>query len=256
MSNPETTPVADISSKLLLGIVASDGARVRVARELLERWLDWIDLTETTDSLGTIDGLLLLGSASAPAEPLSESVGDAMREPPAVTEERFSDEVERDHFFERALGHRRIRLLFHPSWSLAELTAFNTRERHRVIAHDPKRHRLIGRLVSKARDHARDDLEREIGQLYLGALAKPVTRRKHVNVLENVAEILDTGSSIARREEMDHAIKEYAAGREPLWNVLGLLRQEAEHQGLIGLAGQSYLNPDPIEHALRFASSE
>jgi uncharacterized protein YbgA (DUF1722 family) len=143
-------------------------------------------------------------------------------------------------------------LLFHPSWSYADLTAFNTRERHRVIAHDPKRHRLIGRLVAKAKDHDRAELEREIADLYLGALAKPITRRKHVHVLENLAEILAPRSSDEFRDEMEQSIRAYAAGADQLWTVLQLVRGEALRQGLIGLAGQSYLDPDPIERALRF----
>ena len=267
--------------KLLLAIQPDDDAHAPAGLELLARWSDWIELdrsslaatvstsggaSESNDSsdssetfhartaFESIDGMVLPNPpSSGSGEPNNLERIARAKELPRIDWQHLADESQRDHFFEQALGRQRIRLLFHPSWSHAELVAFNTRERHRVIAHDPKRHRLIGRLVSKAKDHARGDLEREIGELYAGALAKLVTRRKHVNVLENVMEILEPGASADTRIAMVRALEAYTSGEERLWPVLELLRDEARRQGMIGLAAQSYLDPDPIERALRFS---
>lgn len=250
--------------KLVLAILTSDDADAPAGLELLARWFDWIEVDQSSLARGgafeadhafdSIDGVVLPSTSTAVGggPDVLERIA-IPNELPRIDWQRLANESERDHFLEQAIGRQRIRLLFHPSWSHAELVAFNTRERHRVIAHDPKRHRLIGRLVSKAKDHAREELEREVAELYTGALTKPVTRRKHANVLENVMEILEPGASADTRVAMAHALEAYTSGEERLWPVLELLRDEARRQGLIGLANQSYLDPDPIERALRFS---
>ena len=275
MSDPDRVDAARPSPKLRLVVVEGDDPHAPAGMELLARWRDWIELDrfadldalsstrtgrsdcsdeppEADDAFARVDGFVL-----PDAENAAPGILERLKHAPGIPRidwRRLVDGSERDHFFEQALGRRRIRLLFHPAWTQAELVAFNTRERHRVIAHDPKRHRLIGRLVAKAKDHARADLEREIGELYAGALARPVTRRKHANVLENVMEILERGASAESRLAMAGAVESYASGEERLWPVIQLLREEARHQGLIGLAAQSYLDPEPIERALRFES--
>jgi uncharacterized protein YbgA (DUF1722 family) len=262
--DPERVPEAERSTAKLVLAILPDDEHAPAGLELLARWSDWIEVDrsslaqpaafEAGRAFDSIDGIVLpspSSAASSEAAPLERMAPP--KELPRIDWQRLADENERDHFFEQALGRRRIRLLFHPSWSHAELVAFNTRERHRVIAHDPKRHRLIGRLVSKAKDHAREDLEREIAELYSGALARPVTRRKHANVLENAMEILEPGASADTRIAMVRAFEAYTSGEERLWPVLELLRDEARQQGMIGLANQSYLDPDPIERALRFS---
>ena len=248
--------MSNSSPALAIAVVPAGDPPTRRGIDLLERWKDSLRLCErpgpapgatacsSPDANGEIDGLVHPDAVPPPTSVDAEL--------PAINWTAVVDDEARDHFFERSLGHRRIRLLFRSGWIQSELMAFNTRERLRVIAHDPKRHRLMGRLVSKAKDHAREELVREIRALSLGALAKPVTRRKHANVLENVAEILAGGMTGAEREAIASAVQVYAGGRHALWPVLCLLREEAQRQGLIGLAGQSYLDPDPLERALRF----
>lgn len=169
---------------------------------------------------------------------------------PVSLDTDLDDRETQEQFLDLVLGYRDVRDLFREGWRIADLVAFNVRERFRVIGHDPKKHTLIGRLVAKAKDHPREFLETEIASLFLSALAKPMTRRKHVNVLEHIADFVAPRIDALHRDSLAESIASYGRGQAPRRVPLTLLRAYVEETGIAGLRAQSYLYPDPV--LLRF----
>ncbi len=158
-----------------------------------------------------------------------------------------------EHFLDEAYGHAQIRHLFAEGWTLDQLVAFNLRERYRVIVHDPKRHKLMGRIVAKAKDHPRERLQKEFSDLFLESLEKPTTRRKHLNVMETVREFLEPRVEKSDDAELAAVLAEYKAGRVPRYEPLRVLQRLVQSAGIAGLEAQSYLFPD--EPQRRFLES-
>lgn len=157
---------------------------------------------------------------------------------------------ELEHFVDRFVGYHQVRTLFREGWTIADLVAFNVRERYRIIGHDPKKHRLIGRIVAKAKDHPRDLVAAEVASLFLTALEHPMTARKHLHVMEHVAEILESKLGGTARDEIRRILEAYAAGDAPRADAILLLRQQARACGVAGLLAQSYLFPHAVQETL------
>ena len=211
-----------------------------------------LDLRQTEGALRLawpeVSGFLVLTSPKGNGTLENDPPPDP--ELPVGTVAEMEDREAQEQFLDRVVGYREVRDLFREGWQLSDLVAFNVRERFRVIGHDPKKHKLIGRLLAKAKDHPREFLEREISSLFLSALAKPMTRRKHVHVLEQVAEFVGPKIEPRSRDELAKAIADYRGGVSPRSLPLALLRQHVEATGIAGLRAQSYLYPD--ETLLRF----
>lgn len=195
----------------------------------------------------TFSGLLLESAEQSGPGGADETDDPAL--PVAVCSE-LADPESREQFLDCVVGYSEVRRLFRDGWRIADLIAFNVRERFRVIGHDPKKHKGIGRLVAKAKDHPREFLEAEITSLFLSALARPMTRRKHVHVLEHVAEFVARNLDPRSLEELTEAIAAYGRGEVHRRTPLILLRRHVEEVGVAGLRAQSYLYPN--ETLLRF----
>ena len=220
----------------------------------LVRWQDLAQFARgTTASTPEVSGVVVLSSGDDPASQRAETSGSPVAaespQPPAPPVRRIEELASGEaleQFIDEAVAYREVLALFRKEWTTADLVAFNVRNRYRVIGHDPKKHTLIGRLVAKAKDHPRDALAREITDLFLSAIAKPMTRRKHAHVMSHVAELLASKSSGTEQSELESAIASYASGAAPRSVPLGILRDQTRRTGIAGLAAQSYLFPDDV----------
>lgn len=168
---------------------------------------------------------------------------------PSIQAQQLTDPVECEAFFERAAGIERIERLFGPDWRISDVVAFNARERFRAIVHDPRKHTLMGRIVAKAKDHPREILVRDFTELYLSALARPVTRRKHRSLFTHVAALLGDRLDESQQEALRTVIGAYASGEVGRAVPLEQLRQHILSLGVRGLETQSYLFPSELEAA-------
>ena len=86
---------------------------------------------------------------------------------------------------------------------------------------------------------------------YMGALAKPATTRRHVNVLDHMAghfkKLLDGKTKAALHD----VIADYAGGLVPLIVPVTLIAHYTRVLDVQWLARQSYLHPHPKEMMLR-----
>jgi uncharacterized protein YbgA (DUF1722 family) len=79
----------------------------------------------------------------------------------------------------------------------------------------------------------------------MGALSQPVTRGRHVNVLQHVAGYVSRGIDASSRKEIQALISEFHDGLQPLAAPHALLRHHVRRQGIDYIAQQVYLEPYP-----------
>jgi uncharacterized protein YbbK (DUF523 family) len=105
---------------------------------------------------------------------------------PVEEEGRLNDPALREHYFERVFAVYRVDRLLASEWTLGELVRFHSDEKLLLLAHDPQTYRALGRLVAGARGLDRDQVAEEYRKLFLGALARPASVRRHLNVLQHL----------------------------------------------------------------------
>jgi uncharacterized protein YbgA (DUF1722 family)/uncharacterized protein YbbK (DUF523 family) len=170
---------------------------------------------------------------------------------PVEEEGRLSDPRLRLNFVERVFAYWRLRGLFGGGWNLGALVRFHTAHKLILMAHSPQAYQRIGRLVARAKDNARGELERRYTAEFMTALAAIATPRRHANVLQHIAgyfkRLLDRDS----QAELHGAIDDYRRGLVPLVVPITLVRHHVRQHGVSYLAGQLYLDPHPKELMLR-----
>jgi len=170
---------------------------------------------------------------------------------PVEEEERLRDPGLRESFVERLFAYRRLQGLLRSRPSGARLAAFHTAHKLQLLAHAPAASRELGRLVAEAGRRPPAALLRRYAAAFMRALARPASRRRHVNVLEHALGHLRGRLDPDSRAELRELIHRYGEGELPLVVPLTLLGHHVRHLGVETLAGQVYLEPHPRELALR-----
>lgn len=170
---------------------------------------------------------------------------------PVEEEGRLGDPALRENFVERVFAYRRLRSLFQGRWTLGDLVRFHTAEKLLLLAHEPRSYQLLGRLVARARQLPRAEVESTYAETFSRALRVPATRGKHCNVLQHMAGYFKDRLEPGDRAELRETIADYSRGLVPLVVPITLLRHHLRRLGSPYLEGQSYLEPHPRELMLR-----
>ncbi len=168
---------------------------------------------------------------------------------PVEEEGRLRDPVLREHFLERVFALWSWQMFAAGQPGRRELVRFHTEEKLRLLAHDPARAAHLGRVVAQ---NARGALE-TYGVLYLQALSRPVSRARHLNVLQHAAGMLRRVLRPAERQEVNEVLEGYRRGWLPLVVPVRLLRALARTYDHAWLRAQRYWSPYPDELGLRNA---
>jgi uncharacterized protein YbgA (DUF1722 family)/uncharacterized protein YbbK (DUF523 family) len=170
---------------------------------------------------------------------------------PVEEEGRLSDPRLRDNFVERVFAYVRVRALFAARWTIGDLVRFHTAHKMALLAHSTEMYTEVGRLVARAKSLDRGDVETRYRELFMDALAKMATARKHTNVLLHMAghfkELLDSDE----KQELLTSVEDYRLGLVPLIVPLTLIKHHVRRHKVEYLAGQVYLDPHPKELMLR-----
>ena len=170
---------------------------------------------------------------------------------PAEEEGRLNDPLLRENFLERVFAFRRLRDAFRPRWTVGELVRFHTGEKLQLMAHDVQAYRELGRMVAGARSAPREDFAEGYQQLYMAAMRKLATVRKHTNVLQHMQGWFSKQLDEDQRGELTQLIADYRAGLVPLIVPVTLIRHHVRRLDVEYLQGQTYLEPAPKELMLR-----
>ena len=87
--------------------------------------------------------------------------------------------------------------------------------------------------------------------MLLDGLKCLATVKKHVNVLQHMLGYFKKLITPEEKQEMIEMIEQYANGEMPLIAPLTLFRHYVRKYKVVYLADQYYLNPHPLELALR-----
>jgi uncharacterized protein YbgA (DUF1722 family)/uncharacterized protein YbbK (DUF523 family) len=170
---------------------------------------------------------------------------------PVEEEGRLSDPRLRDNFVERVFAYVRLRALFAARWTIGDLVRFHTAHKMALLAHSTELYTELGRLVARARPLDRGDVETRYRELFMDALARMATVRKHTNVLLHMVghfkELLESDETL----ELLASIEDYRLGLVPLVVPLTLVKHHVRRHKVEYLAGQVYLDPHPKELMLR-----
>jgi uncharacterized protein YbbK (DUF523 family)/uncharacterized protein YbgA (DUF1722 family) len=170
---------------------------------------------------------------------------------PVEDEARLQDLEVRDAFVERVFAHARWRAAAARGMGRAELVSFHAAHAAALAAHDPRGCRRLGALAAAPTRGPFARVVEAYGRGFMEALRVPASRARHAQVLARLAARLRPALTARERAELAGALRDYACGRAPLLVPLTLLRHHARRHALPGLAGQTYLEPDPRELALR-----
>jgi uncharacterized protein YbgA (DUF1722 family)/uncharacterized protein YbbK (DUF523 family) len=170
---------------------------------------------------------------------------------PVEEEGRLTDPRLRENFVERVFAYARLRDLFRDRWTVGRLVQFHTAHKLTLMAHSPQAYASLGRLVANARSLDRRTLRQDYETMFMQALERVATPKRHANVLQHVAGYLSKGLDSGSRRELQDLIAEHRTGLVPLIVPLTLVRHHVRRLGVSYLAGQTYLDPHPRELALR-----
>jgi uncharacterized protein YbgA (DUF1722 family) len=181
----------------------------------------------------------------------AEALLQAFPRLPVEEEGRLSDPRLRENFVERVFAYHRLRSLFADRWTIGALVSFHTRHKLQLLAHSPRRHADLGRLVAGAREMARAALRSSYETQFMSALEVMATPRRHVNVLQHILGYFSDQLDTAARRELVEVVEDYGQGLVPLVVPLTLMRHYVRHFAVSYLQEQTYLEPHPKELMLR-----
>ncbi|HET9967895.1 MAG TPA: DUF523 and DUF1722 domain-containing protein [Streptosporangiaceae bacterium] len=171
----------------------------------------------------------------------------------AEDEGRLNDPGLREAFTERIFAAARLRALLASSWTAGDLVGFHARHKLQLLAHDPDRYRMAGKVVAGAGTKPRSVISSAYSDLFLAALASPATAGRNANALQHAYSRIGRELGRPRRADLLARIEAYRRGEEPLSVPVALLAHYASGGDFPWLAEQTYLSPFPQGLKLRHA---
>lgn len=170
---------------------------------------------------------------------------------PVEEEGRLGDMNIRENFIERVFAFAAWRDFVKGTRGVGDLVAFHTGRKLQIMAHSPQIYRELGRLVAEAKGLEREELFNRYQELFLGALSLHATVKKNSNVLSHIMGYFKKQLDSGEKAELLEIIQSYRDSLIPLIVPVTLLKHYVTKYRQEYLAGQSYLNPHPLELMLR-----
>jgi uncharacterized protein YbgA (DUF1722 family) len=170
---------------------------------------------------------------------------------PVEEEGRLHDLPLRENFVERVFCYRRWRDLVAGGLKRGKLVSFHAAHKLLLLAHSPKHHVELGRLVANAKALSPKELEARYGAVFMAALKVKATAKKHTNVMHHILGYLKRDLDARDKAELLAVIADYHQGLVPLIVPLTLLKHHLARVEVPYLRDQIYLNPHPKELMLR-----
>lgn len=170
---------------------------------------------------------------------------------PVEEDGRLHDPRLRENFIESVFTLQRWREAVTGQPTPGRLVDFHSRHKLLLLAHSPDLYRQTGRLVSQAGNLPLGKLVADYQSLLLRALRLQATPSKHLNVLQHMLGYFKTALSGDEKQEALEIFARYQRGEVPLVVPLTLIGHFVRKYRQDYLSQQVYLNPHPLELALR-----
>ncbi len=156
---------------------------------------------------------------------------------PIVEESTLDHRGGREHFVERVFAHDRLR-------AADDLAAFHERHELQILSHSSDGRKRLEAIAASG-------VEADYAAVFAETLAVPAACERHVGTLRRAWNRVQGRLDPARRRRIDEAIRAYGAGTGDLDVPRALLAGAAREIADTVLMGQTYLEPDPRELAIR-----
>ncbi len=170
---------------------------------------------------------------------------------PVEDEGRLHDPKIRENFIDRVFTMKRFRDARAQGATSANLIAFHSRHKLLFMAHNPQLYRETGRLVAQSKELGAENTWEAYLPLLTKAFVCQATTKKHVNVLQHIMGYFKKQLSSDEKRELLEVINNYAQQFVPLVVPVTLLNHYVRKYDQPYLKEQYYLNPHPVELALR-----
>jgi uncharacterized protein YbgA (DUF1722 family) len=170
---------------------------------------------------------------------------------PIEEEGRLHEAGLRENFIERIFAYRRLCELFRARWSQPEVIQFHSAHELQLMAHSPKAHGELKRLVASIQGVSRASFRDQYERGFMAALARSASRGRIADALNHAAGHLAKSLDAASRTELANLIDEYRGEEIPLVVPLSLLRHYVRRYSVDSLRGQVFLEPHPEQWRLR-----
>ena len=170
---------------------------------------------------------------------------------PVEEDGRLHDLKLRENFIERIFAFKRWREILEEKQSRGNLVDFHTRHKMLILSHSPAHHRLMGKLVARAKEVPLKELYEEYQKLFLEALRLKTTPKKNANVLTHILGYFKEYLSGDEKQELLEIIDLYRQGTVPLIVPITLVNHYVRKYNQPYLKEQCYLHPHPLELQLR-----
>ncbi len=180
----------------------------------------------------------------------ASTLTDEISDIPAIEETQLANQVQRECFIKRAVAFNRLRRAFHHLPPLAQLITFHASEEMTLRAHQPGIFEYLKRLIEQANESDLEQLTRYYQQSFLATLKIQPSMTHHHAILEQILHQLEPSLGADQRHQLRCAI-DNASSLGGFDEAIEKTRKLAQHCQNNALTLQSYLNPHPIEIALR-----
>lgn len=170
---------------------------------------------------------------------------------PLEEDGRLNDPLLRESFVTRVFALHDWQSLCHEGITAAGLIAFHSRYKYLLMAHHRESYQQLGSLLSDLSVDVNTKADAYVEGL-MQALAKPVTRKNHTNVLQHLQGYFKRMLNTGQRQELARTIAQYHEGILPLLAPITLLRHYLKEFPNDYLHQQVYLNPHPEALRLRY----
>jgi uncharacterized protein YbgA (DUF1722 family) len=172
---------------------------------------------------------------------------------PLEEEGRLNDPVLRENFVNRVYVYDRWQRLVAEGLTPAGLVAFHSDHKYLLMTHSQAAYQRMGQMIA----HLKGADLAAVGEMYaaelMGALARRVNRKRHVNVLQHMMGYLKRRIDAGDKAELSAAVESYRRGEIPLVVPITLLRHYFRRNPDPYMERQVYLRPHPDELSLRNA---
>ena len=170
---------------------------------------------------------------------------------PVEEEGRLHDLILRENFIERIFSYYRWTRLIEKNPRPRDLVEFHSKHKMTLLSHSTQAYGELGRLVAQCGKTIGKELLDHYAALFMQALKKTATAKKHANVLYHLLGYLKKTIDDSDKAELVSCIEEYRIDRVRLIVPLTLLKHHFQRHPVPWVLDQVYLNPYPSELMLR-----
>lgn len=170
---------------------------------------------------------------------------------PVEEDGRLHDPILRENFIERIFAFKRWRQGLEEKQSRGGLVDFHTKHKMLILSHSTEHHRMMGKLVARAKEVPLKELYEEYQKLFMEALKLKSTPKKNANVMTHILGYFKGQLTADEKQELLEIIGLYRGGTVPLIVPITMVNHYVRKYNQPYLKEQYYLQPHPLELQLR-----